>query len=125
MRNSRIPVDELTREWLQDPESRAASEALDDEFALAAALIEARTRAELTQAEVAGRMGATQAVIARWESGRTKPSTRTLERFARDRNAIAYSFWAARAGAAVAVRVYRLACGTMQGAPECNGPGRR
>lgn len=65
------------------PEFRAEYDALDDEFALATALIEARTRAELTQAEVAARMGTTQVVIARLESGRAKPSTRTLERFAR------------------------------------------
>jgi transcriptional regulator with XRE-family HTH domain len=36
----------------------------------------------LTQQQVAKRMKTTQAVIARLESGRTKPSTRTLERFA-------------------------------------------
>jgi ribosome-binding protein aMBF1 (putative translation factor) len=83
MSNSRIPVDDLAREWLQDPDFRAEYDALEDEFALAAALIEARTRAALTQAEVAARMGTTQAVIARLESRRTKPSTRTLERFAR------------------------------------------
>ena len=83
MSNPQIPVDDLAREWLQDPEFRAEYDALEDEFALATALIEARTRAELTQAEVAARMGTTQAVIARLESGRTKPSTRTLERFAR------------------------------------------
>ena len=83
MSDSRIPVDDLAGEWLQDPEFRAAYDALEDEFALATALIEAQTRATLTQAEVAARMGTTQAVIARLESGRTKPSTRTLERFAR------------------------------------------
>jgi transcriptional regulator with XRE-family HTH domain len=65
------------------PEFRAEYDALEDEFALATAMIEARTRAALTQTEVAARMGTTQAVIARLESGRTKPSTRTLERFAR------------------------------------------
>ena len=49
---------------------------------MASALIEARARAGLTQEEVAARMQTTQTVIARLESGRTKPSTRTLERFA-------------------------------------------
>lgn len=83
MSDSRIPVDDLAREWLQDPEFRAEYDALEGEFALATALIEARARAALTQAQVAARMGTTQAVIARLESGRTKPSTRTLERFAR------------------------------------------
>lgn len=50
--------------------------------ALAEALAAARSRAGLTQAQLAARMGTTQTVIARLERGRTKPSTRTLERFA-------------------------------------------
>jgi transcriptional regulator with XRE-family HTH domain len=35
------------------------------------------------EAQVAKAMGATHAVIARLEGGRVKPSTRTLERFAK------------------------------------------
>ena len=46
---------------------------------MACALIKARTRAGLTQAELATRMKTTQSAIARLESGRTPPSTRTLE----------------------------------------------
>ena len=65
------------------PEFRAEDEALEPEFALASALIEARGRAGMTQAQVARAMGTTQAVIARLEGGRVKPSTRTLERFAK------------------------------------------
>jgi transcriptional regulator with XRE-family HTH domain len=49
---------------------------------LVAALIEARTRVGPTQEQVAHRMKTTQAVIARLESGGSKPSTRTLEHFA-------------------------------------------
>ncbi len=82
MSDNRIPPDDLAREWLQDPEFRAEYDALDDEFTLATALIGARSRAALTQEQVAVKMGTTQAVVARLESGRTKPSTRTLERFA-------------------------------------------
>ena len=50
---------------------------------MARALIEARTRAGLTQAELAARMKTTQSAAARLESGRTPPSTRTLEKVAR------------------------------------------
>lgn len=78
-----IPVEEVAGEWFNDPAFRAAYDALEDEFALASALIEARGRAGLTQEEAARRMGTTQAVVARLESGRVKPSTRTLERFAK------------------------------------------
>jgi hypothetical protein len=45
-------------------------------------LIEARTRAGLTQEQVARRAKATQAVIARMEGGGSKLSTGTLERYA-------------------------------------------
>jgi ribosome-binding protein aMBF1 (putative translation factor) len=77
-----IPVEEAFAEWRKDLEYVKAYEALEDEFALAAAMIEARAHAGLTQEELAQRMHTTQAVIARLESGRVKPSTRTLERLA-------------------------------------------
>ncbi len=51
-------------------------------LSLAAALIKARGEADMTQEQVAEAMGTTQAAVARLESGRTMPSTRTLERFA-------------------------------------------
>ena len=62
---------------------KAAYDALADEFALAGALIKARGDAGLTQEQVARAMGTTQAVVARLESGRVMPSTRTLQRFAK------------------------------------------
>ncbi|MGH8577843.1 MAG: helix-turn-helix domain-containing protein [Gammaproteobacteria bacterium] len=67
---------------LKDPAYREAYNSLAEEFALAAAVIEARSRAGLTQEELAERMGTTQPVVARLESGRIRPSTRTLERLA-------------------------------------------
>ena len=76
-------VSELHREWSKDPEYREAYDRLEPEFALSRMLIEARTRAALTQAELAERMETTQSVVARLESGRIHPSTRTLERIAR------------------------------------------
>jgi ribosome-binding protein aMBF1 (putative translation factor) len=79
---SRIRVDDLHKKWLNDPKYRREYEALEEEFSLVAALIEARTRAGLTQEQVAQRMQTTQAVIARLEGGGSKPSTRTLERYA-------------------------------------------
>lgn len=77
-----IPVEESFAEWRKGPAYVKAYNALADEFALAAAMIEARAHAGLTQEQLAQRMKTTQAVIARLESGRVKPSTRTLERLA-------------------------------------------
>lgn len=77
-----IPVEEAFREWEKNPEFRTAYDALEDEFALASALIKARGNADMTQEQVAKAMGTTQAVVARLESGRAMPSTRTLARYA-------------------------------------------
>jgi ribosome-binding protein aMBF1 (putative translation factor) len=78
-----IPVEEAFQEWRKDPAYVAAYDALEDEFALASALIRARGDAGMTQEQVARAMGTTQAFVARLESGRVMPSTRTLERFAK------------------------------------------
>jgi len=71
------------KDMAESQEYRDAYAALDDEFALIDALIRARTHAHLSQAEVASRMGTTESVVSRLESGRVKPSTRTLERYAK------------------------------------------
>ena len=68
---------------MENPEYRKEYDALADEFSLAEALIKARLKAGLTQKELAQRMNTTQSVIARMEGGRVKPSSRTLERFAK------------------------------------------
>lgn len=68
---SRIRVDDLHKAWIKDPEYRREYEALEKEVSLTAALIEARTRAGLTQEQIARRMDTT-AVIARLESGASK-----------------------------------------------------
>ena len=72
----------LHEKWSAGPVHRKACDELEEEFALAAAIAEARGRAGLTQEQVAQRMHTTQSNIARLEAGRTTPSTRTLERFA-------------------------------------------
>lgn len=76
-------VADLHGAWSKDPAYRAEYDRLGPKFALARALIEARTQAHLTQAEFAERMATTQSVVARLESGRGCPSTRTLEKVAR------------------------------------------
>ena len=76
-------VRDLHQKWSRDPDYRRAYDDLDLEFALARSLIEARAGAGLTQAQLAERMETTQSVVARLESGRGHPSTRTLETFAR------------------------------------------
>lgn len=64
------------RKVLSDYEAQAA------EFAIAQQLIGARTRAGLTQREVAERMRTRRSAVAKLESGRTTPSTRMLTLYA-------------------------------------------
>ena len=78
-----IRIKELHKKWMKDPEYRKEYDALEEEFALAAEVAKARGRAGLSQAELARRMKTTQSTIARLESGRGRPSTRTLDRFAK------------------------------------------
>jgi predicted transcriptional regulator len=76
-------VADLHRKWMKQSKYRKAHEALEEEFVLASAVIDARNRAGLTQKALAKKMGTTQPVVARLESGRVRPSLRTLERLAR------------------------------------------
>jgi ribosome-binding protein aMBF1 (putative translation factor) len=73
---------DLKAKLLKDPEVRKEYDALGEEFALIEAVAKARARSGLSQAQLAKRMKTTQSAIARLESGRGQPSTRTLSRFA-------------------------------------------
>ncbi len=73
---------QLKGEMLADPETRIEYESLAGEFAMTRELIAARSRAGLTQGEVAQRMGTTQSVVARLEGGGRSPSMRTVQRYA-------------------------------------------
>jgi ribosome-binding protein aMBF1 (putative translation factor) len=83
MKRKFIPVEESFARWRKNPKFMAAYDELEEEFALVSALIQARAAADMTQEQVAQAMGTTQAVVARLEGGKTRPSTRTLERFAK------------------------------------------
>jgi ribosome-binding protein aMBF1 (putative translation factor) len=76
-----IPFVDFKARRLADPAVRVEYDALAPEFEIAAELVRARRRARLSQAELAARMGTSQSAIARLESGRTLPSTKTLLRF--------------------------------------------
>ena len=53
----RILAKDVHKKWLKDPAYREAYDRLAEEFALPAAVIEARSQAGLTQEELAERMG--------------------------------------------------------------------
>ena len=73
---------QLHKNWIKDPEYRKAFDALEDEFVLARELIAARTKANLTQKQLAQKMRTSQSAIARLESGESNPSISLLKRYA-------------------------------------------
>jgi ribosome-binding protein aMBF1 (putative translation factor) len=75
-------LEDLKVEQLANPAVRQAYDAQAPKFELARELIAARTQADMTQGDVAARMGTTPSVVARIESGRGTPSMRTVQRFA-------------------------------------------
>ena len=75
-------VVDMHEKWMTEPKYREAYAAFEEEFALASVVIGLRTRAGLTQEELARRMGTTQLIVSRLESGRWHPSMRTLQRLA-------------------------------------------
>lgn len=79
---TRTRITDMHAKWMEKPSYKAEYDVLEEEFALMEALLTARTQAQLTQEQVAERMETSQATIARLESGKIKPSTRTLERYA-------------------------------------------
>ena len=64
-----LKFDDYLKEQLKDPEFKKAYDELDDEFRAIEALIRARNKAHLTQAQVAEKMGISQSAVARIESG--------------------------------------------------------
>lgn len=79
----KVTLRTLRDKWMADPAFRREYEKLAPEFETARALIKARTRAGLSQAEVARRMGTTQSAVARLESGLRSPTTKTLGLYAK------------------------------------------
>ena len=76
-------VKDLHRGWMKNPKYKTEYEALGKEFQLARSLIEARTRAGLSQTQLARRMKTSQSYVARIEGGQVRPSTAALERLAK------------------------------------------
>lgn len=75
-------LSELKSRWLKDKLVKAAYDKQALEFAIAHKLVSERLKANLSQKEMAQRMGTTQSVIARIESGTQLPSMKTIESYA-------------------------------------------
>jgi ribosome-binding protein aMBF1 (putative translation factor) len=69
-------------EMMLDPECAREFALQEYEFQIARVLLRARLHAGMTQKEVAERMGTTQSVVARMESGKPLPSLSSINKFA-------------------------------------------
>ena len=73
---------ELIAEQMKDPEVRKEWEALEPEYTIKRAMIDARNSEGLTQKELSERSGIAQGDISKLENGNANPSIRTLQRLA-------------------------------------------
>jgi len=73
---------ELLNEQLKNPEFKTEWDALEPEFTIIQAMIDARKNVGLTQKELSERAGISQGDISRLENGNGNPSLRTLKRLA-------------------------------------------
>ncbi len=66
--------EDALRAELRTLEFKKAYDALTPKYALISAMLDARNKKGMTQAEIERRAGTTQSAIARFESGRTNPT---------------------------------------------------
>jgi len=73
---------DVKKRFLADPEFRKEYEALGPEFELIESIIKRRAELEMTQKELADKLGTGQAVISRLESGNANPTLASLAEIA-------------------------------------------
>ena len=88
MRKKKIDItklatfDDLTKEWMKDPEFVAEWKKVEPEYQIARQMIGARIKKKMSQEELAKRVGTGQAVISRLEGMNASPSLSLLKRVA-------------------------------------------
>jgi DNA-binding XRE family transcriptional regulator len=78
-----VRFSDMKRVALEDPEFRKEYDAIKPKYDLICALLDARHKRGMTQAEIARRAGTTQSAIARFESGRANPTLEFAARVSR------------------------------------------
>ena len=73
---------DFLNEQLQDPEFRKEYEALEAEYSIKQAIIDARNAVNMSQQELSQRTGIAQSDISKLENGNANPSRKTLRRLA-------------------------------------------
>ena len=83
MKTKLIPYKEIRAKWFKDPKFVKAYHALDEEFALIRQVLDQRIRKDITQKELAEKMGTRQSAISRIEAGNANPSIGFLKKMAK------------------------------------------
>ena len=76
----------LLQEKMENPTFKTEYEALEPEFAIIQAIIDARKNSGFTQKQLSIKTGIAQADISKLENGNANPSLRTLQRLAAGMN---------------------------------------
>ena len=74
--------DDYVSEQMKDPAFKEEWDALEPEFSIMQAIIDARKASGLTQKQLSERTGIAQSDISKLESGNANPSLKTLQRLA-------------------------------------------
>ncbi|HEX7017608.1 MAG TPA: helix-turn-helix transcriptional regulator [Patescibacteria group bacterium] len=82
MKNKTLTFSSWAKKALKDPELKKEYDKLKPEMAVVRAMIEARIKKGLTQKELAKKIGTTQSVVSRLESGRGNPTLAFLHKIA-------------------------------------------
>ena len=81
-----LSFDKFKEESLKNPKIKAEYDRQQPEFAIIDALIKSRAKNNLTQRQLANKMGTKQSVISRLEIGRANPTFSFLKRLAKALN---------------------------------------
>ena len=79
---SKYSYNDLKKDLMKDPEFKKEYDAPETEFSLIEALLDARIASGMTQKELSGRSGVSQANISKIENGEYNPSVAVLRRLA-------------------------------------------
>lgn len=77
-----MDFDIYLKKVLKDPKIKAEYDKLEPQFAPIEAILEARVKKGITQAQLASKVGTKQSAIARLESGNANPSIDFLQKLA-------------------------------------------
>lgn len=77
-----MKLEELKQEHLNNPQVKEAYDAMEPEFQVIRAIIEARRDQKMTQQQLADRTGIDRADISKLEHGNANPSLKMLKRLA-------------------------------------------